>query len=468
MRDRRLRRTRAVTLSPIHRDAEPVRPRGKSRRPPARADNKGSFFVQPVDYPSSPAGGVAVLSLRSRPFSQTLFVFIVALIVLVVVGITVVDYSIAERNLREDQRLLENQTEGELANAIVLIEAGYTLFDDVMNRDMADGLDRFLEEYERAGRDPSAMNLTQIKHEVFADRMDLYVINASDMVEFTTYSPDQDLNFSGNYDIATYLDGIRNTSGFYPDRVVQDRFSGQIRKVRVRPDAGSPVRPRARHDQRSPELPAAADPVRRGGQGHPDPEPRRRGRPPLHPLQVPVGNATFRPGAELSARLDRVLESRTGFEVLDPRNATKTRYLFIDLQDPAYASDVSKIAELTYSTRRLDDALRNLVVYHALVALAALALGLVTAGIVARRLTGPMRGIVEDVDAIARGDLDHPIAPSTAQEFSILESSIGAMVGRLKGTIDQLRQREASLSVSEEKYPAARRGRGFDHSPARP
>src|SRR5665647_827112 len=298
------------------------------------------------------------LSLRSRPFSQTLFVFIVALIVLVVIGITVVDYSIAERNLREDQRLLENQTEGELVNAIVLIEAGFTLFDDVMNRDMADGLDRFLEEYERGGRDPSAMNLTQIKHEVFADRMDLYVINASDMVEFTTYPPDQDLNFSGNYDIATYLDRIRNTSGFFPDRVVQDRFSGQIRKYAYAPTPDhryvlelGMISDRLSYRQQPIQFGEAVKDIRIL---NPDVEDARL----FTHFKYQLGNATFRPGAELSTRLDRVLESRTGFEVLDPGNATKTRYLFIDLQDPAYASDVSKIAELTYSTRRLDDALR--------------------------------------------------------------------------------------------------------------
>ena len=79
------------------------------------------------------------LSLRSRPFSQTLFVFIVALIVLVVVGITLVDYTIAEHNLRDHQRLLEEQTEIDLNNSIMLIDEGLKLFDDTMNGEMEEG-----------------------------------------------------------------------------------------------------------------------------------------------------------------------------------------------------------------------------------------------------------------------------------------------------------------------------------------
>ncbi len=110
------------------------------------------------------------------------------------------------------------------------------------------------------------------------------------------------------------------------------------------------------------------------------------------------------------------------------------------------------VAELTYSSRPLTQALSDLVGFHALAALAALLIGLVTAGIVSGRLTSPIRGLVGDVDAIAQGDLDHPISPSTAREFTVLQTSIATMIGRLKGTIDQLQRHEAKLSESEDRY----------------
>ena len=227
------------------------------------------------------------LSLRSRPFSQTLFVFIVALIVLVVVGITLVDYSIAERNLRDHQRLLEEQTEIDLNNSIMLIDEGLKLFDDTMNGEMERGLVQFIDEYERAGRDPSAMDLTRIKHDIFHDEMDLYVINASNMIEFTTYPPDQDLDFSTEADFAEYLSGIRNTSGFYPDRVVREPGSGILRKYAYAPTSDhryilelGMIGDKFKSERR--RLHVHGD-----DQGHQGPEPLRRGRPALHPVQEP-------------------------------------------------------------------------------------------------------------------------------------------------------------------------------------
>jgi PAS domain S-box-containing protein len=110
------------------------------------------------------------------------------------------------------------------------------------------------------------------------------------------------------------------------------------------------------------------------------------------------------------------------------------------------------VLELTYSYSPLDAALAGLVRVHALAAFAALAIGLVVAGVVSGRLTTPIRGLVGDIDQIARGDLDHPISSTPAREFTTLEASITSMVARLKGTIDRLEQHELSLSESEDRY----------------
>jgi PAS domain S-box-containing protein len=53
--------------------------------------------------------------------------------------------------------------------------------------------------------------------------------------------------------------------------------------------------------------------------------------------------------------------------------------------------------------------------------------------------------MVEDVDTIASGDLDHPITPPVGAELLRLEESISAMVARLKTMI-------AGLKAGEEKY----------------
>ncbi len=392
------------------------------------------------------------LSLRSRPFSLTLFVFIVLLIVGIVCGITVVDYRIAEKNLRDHQHLLEEQTEIDLNNSIHLIDSGLKLFDDTMNVEMEKGLGMLLQEYADVGGDPSQMDLERIKRETFQGRMDIYVINASNVIEYTTYLPDLDLDFGQDPVFGSYLDRIRNLSGFYPDRVVREPDSGLLRKyaytstpdhqfileLGMTGESFKEERQRLKYTETIRDIKALnpyVDDVR------------------IFTLQKDqVGNRSFIPDAELSARLDRAIETRSGFELLDEASGKKVRYRYIDLYDERYGSDISMIVELAYTTRPLTDALATLVWYHALVALGALGIGLVAAGLVSGRLTGPIRSLVDDVDAIAQGDLDHTISPSPAEEFSVLTSSISTMVGRLKGTIEQLRRHEASLSESEDRY----------------
>lgn len=392
------------------------------------------------------------LDLHSRPFSLTLFVFIVALITVVIVAITVVDYSIAERNLREHQRMLEDQTEIDLNASMRLVDAGLKLFDDTMNGEMERGLNRFVEEYEKAGRDPSAMDLTRIKHEVFHDEMDLYVINASNMIEFTTYPPDQDLDFNSEPEFAMYLDRIRNISGFYPDRVVREPESGLLRKYAYTPTPDhryilelGMIGETFKSERQSLKYTATVEGIKASN-------------PYIKDVRIfttfkrQVGNSSFRPDAELKARLNQVITGKTGFDWIDPATGNKVRYKYFDLFDENYGTDLSMIIELTYDSSPLTRALQDLVAFHGLAALGALLVGLVTAGLVSGRLTNPIREIVDDVDAVAQGDLDHPIQGSSTRELAILESSITAMVERLKGTIEQLQQHEASLSESEDRY----------------
>ena len=393
------------------------------------------------------------LSLRSRPFSLTVFVSIVALIALVVAGITVVDYTIAEHNLRDHQHLLEEQTEIDLNNSIVLVDEGLKLFDDTMNGEMASG-PRAVQRTctSTLGGTPRAMNLTEIKRDLFHDTMDLYIINASNKVEFTTYPPDQDLDFQTEPDFAAYLDGIRNTSGFYPDRVVREPGTNILRKYAYFPTSDhryilelgligtsfKSERQRLTYTETIKDIKALnpyVEEVRLFTQ-----------------FKRQIGNSSFRPDAELKARLDRVIENKTGFDWICPKTGNKIRYMYLNLKDEDYGSDLSMVAELTYSSRPLTQALSDLVGFHALAALAALLIGLVTAGIISGRLTSPIRALAGDVDAIAQGDLDHPISPSQAREFTVLQASIATMIARLKGTIEQLQRHDAKLSESEDRY----------------
>ncbi|MDI6877351.1 MAG: PAS domain S-box protein, partial [Methanomicrobiales archaeon] len=375
-----------------------------------------------------------------------------------VLGTTIVDYLNSERNFRSNAELLRNQTEQDIVRTVEVIDAGLKVFDDTLNQQMRDGFVLFMAEYERAGRDPARMDLENVKQQL-GGAMELYVINSEGVVEYSTYEPDLGLDFKESipyfYD---YLNRIRTTDGFYPDRVVQEKTTADLKKYAYMPtpdheyvlelglveNAFNDRRNQLRYSETITDI-ASRNPF-------------------IEDVRIyttakrQVGNRTFVPTPELERVLDTILEKRAGMEVENPESGRTLRYLFIDLRDEDYSSDMSLIVELTYNTALIQGALNSLILSHLLVAVVVLLASLGVAVFVSRFLTRPVQTIVEDVDRIARGDLDRRIAPGLGEEFSILGQSINAMVGTLKGTIQELRNSQKSLRESEERYRAVVEG----------
>ena len=144
-----------------------------------------------------------------------------------------------------------------------------------------------------------------------------------------------------------------------------------------------------------------------------------------------------------AASLAAAVESRSTVEFADTVNATLHRYVFVDLLDPASASDPSLVLEIAYSTLPLEDALLVLGLEHLLIALLAVVLGALFAVGVATVMTRPVRGLVDDIERIAGGDLDHPLSDAGTAELGVLRASIDRMTARQR---DQL----AAVRVSEQ------------------
>ena len=53
----------------------------------------------------------------------------------------------------------------------------------------------FLEEYNRSGMDPEKMDLEKVREQL-GSNIDLYIINESGVIQYTTYKPELGLDFS--------------------------------------------------------------------------------------------------------------------------------------------------------------------------------------------------------------------------------------------------------------------------------
>jgi len=90
----------------------------------------------------------------------THLVLVMLLVTLPVIGlISALDYQEVEGALIAEDGLLREQTERSVMQSIHLVDAGMKLFDNTLNREMQEGFGPFIAEYERAGRDPGAMDL---------------------------------------------------------------------------------------------------------------------------------------------------------------------------------------------------------------------------------------------------------------------------------------------------------------------
>ncbi|MCK9307646.1 MAG: HAMP domain-containing histidine kinase [Methanoculleus sp.] len=375
----------------------------------------------------------------------THLVLVMLLVTLPVIGlISALDYQEVEGTLIAEEGLLQEQTEKSVMQSIHLVDAGMKLFDNTLNRQMQEGFGPFIEEYERAGRDPGAMDLSRVQKELGED-MDLYIINASGAIEYTTYPPDLGLDFRGIPSFYGRITEIRLGDEFVADRILTEPASGRLRKYAYMPS------PDHRYLFELGLICSVVEADRFDPQYQTLKEDLMQLNPALEEIRIfdcygrlvnvtdsedPTNSAVINPVA-LAVFAEKAERTMT-----DPATGRLTRYVLVDLSTPDYPSDTSRVVELIYTTAPLDARLTEMWFTHALVAVFASLIACCIAFPISRRITRPVQEIVDDVNAIARGDLEHRIRVSAGTEFTHLEESIGAMVDSLKGNIERLRASE--------------------------
>jgi signal transduction histidine kinase len=365
-----------------------------------------------------------------RSFSFYLMFSMIILILCIVGFLTINDYLFTKDNFDRESHLLQVQTEQNIRGALLYKDATVNIFDDVLNDRMKSGLESLVDEYERAGRDPARMNLSRIRS-TLGTGYDIYIIDESGIIIYTTYDPELGTDFRTIPYFYNYLTKIRTQDGFFPDHVVRElKGSGKYRKYAYMPTpdhnyilelglSGQDINPMSPDgdDRGMVERITAVNP---------------------YIEDVSVYNSMGRRTSdntlpEESARvpLSDAIRTRSNIEVADPAHARIIRYVFVDMHDDRYGSDPSRIVEITYSTRMIDETLARLLLFHLLVAVFAILLGYLLALFISRRITRPVQEIVSDADRIAHGNLDHHIRAMENSEFAILGTSINAMVDSL-------------------------------------
>jgi PAS domain S-box-containing protein len=384
-----------------------------------------------------------ILNIQYRSFSLYLLMAMIVLIVLVVGLVSVNDYYNTKSMFDRNSEHLQQQTEQNIIATIRLTDESYTLYDSCLNEQMHKGLDVVLAEYRQNGGIPSQINLTAVKHEL-GDQYDIYLINESGIIEYTSYKPELGLDFKKIPYFFTYLTMIRNSEGFFPDRIVEEQQgSGQMRKFAYMPTPdhryvielglANPTFPEERSGiqyQKAIDQIASANPyidrVRI-----------------FNTMGDLVENTSSVVDTPTRTVLEKVILQRGDLTIENPDADHSVKYLFIDLKNEQYGSDLSRIVEITYNTDLFRKNVAEQGRFHVMITVLALIVGCLSAFFLSRHLVKPIDQIAGDVDRISDGDLDWKITPTHVTEFHQLEQSINTMVTSLKTALLKVQDEKA-------------------------
>ncbi len=365
----------------------------------------------------------------------------ILLIICIVGFLSLNNYLYTQSNFERESILLQEQTEQNIVEAMRLEEITWQVYDKTLNDQMNEGLTAVLSEYNRTGGVIDELDLASVKKSL-GGNFDLYVINESGVIVSTTYAPELGMDFRQIPYFYDYLTKIRLSEGFFPDRIVRERLgNGQLRKFAYMPT------PDHRYILELGLSGSAFDSINQ----QLDDKNNILRIVSVNPYieQFTIFNSMGRrldnnslPEKNTEGYINEVLKNRETLEVRDPVHHRSTRYLFVDLKVDDYGSDPSRIVAITYDLQLIQDALNRLILFHIAAGIAAIIIGCALAFEFSRRISRPVKKIVEDVNTIAHGDLDHRIGTTQSTEFAILEQSTNMMVDSLKLALQEVKEGE--------------------------
>lgn len=396
---------------------------------------------------------------RRRPVSLIWYLigFIALIVGIVVVSSLAVSYLAAEQAIRQDFRILGDNTANNAVESVWMVSTGLGLIDADMNPSLNRSLARLRDAYEKSGNDPAQMDLPGLRDEIaasFSGDVNLYIFNADGIIEYSTLPEVTGVDFRKYPDFYRELTRIRLGSAFAADPVVRSvqnasdaTVRGTLRKFAYLPtpdhryvlEVGvdspefSDVRTRLSYQEMADRL-LAVNPDLAGIR--------------IYDFNGNVAASAGSPGDDSRKYAEQAIAGRAGFSITDDATTTETRYVFVDLRDPQAASDMSVVVELRFSTLRLATALADLVARYLVIGTVAILMGILLAYVMFRRLTGAIGAIVEDVGIVAGGDLAHTIRGVDTAEFAKLESGINQMIKKIVAYTEELEREKAELQVA--------------------
>ncbi|WP_198284586.1 ATP-binding protein [Beggiatoa alba] len=380
------------------------------------------------------------------PLKYMLMGSFLLLIVPILISLSVFDYLNAKKDLEKAYLLLQTQTESNIVNAINLVDAGHKVLESFLEKEIERLFPQFLAAYEAAERNPLNMNLSDLKKQL-GGKMDLYIINHQGEVKYTTYTKDLGLDFRKFPDFFEFLDNIRRHGEIKHGRIAVEARTGALRKFSYMPTPDHRyILEMGIQSNEFESLMGGLDLLKIA-------ERLKKLNPSLNEVNIYsqhghlISDPSYKIDNDKVTLIRRIYIEKNTYQIDKRDKGQIIRYLFVNLKNEKgdSVSDPSKVIELIYNTKMIDEGLNRIAVFHLWLDFIAVILCFLFTFIISAWLTRPIQDLVHSVDVIAQGDLEHPINVKTNNELNLLKQSITIMVDSMSTYIKQIKWQNAEL-----------------------
>jgi len=371
------------------------------------------------------------------PLKYNLTIRILLIIIPILLAVSVIDYMRFKSEMEAGFIHNQEQVQKTILHAIRMAESAYTIYSETLDDRMKEALEIFLSEYDQAGGNPDKIDLEALQEKI-GGGMDLYIIDENNEVEFSTYKTDIGLDFNTYPEFAEYLDEIREKSSYSTQRISPEIRTGKLRKFAYMPtpDHRYILEVGLVSDQFA-EFLEDLNYIKIAEELVAD-------YPYLSRLRVfdmhghLIGNPEEEVEPEIREIIANVVREKKSIEIPGRGKRIRISYLYVRARKEQYLTESTRVVEMAWNPGRIDRELRKKAMAHFAVSALAIIGSILITFYAAGRISRPIRKIVKDVDAIARGNLDHEITVDTRNELMILEHSINIMVNTIKEHMHQV------------------------------
>jgi signal transduction histidine kinase/HAMP domain-containing protein len=372
----------------------------------------------------------------------------------VIIGISYFSYIETSQNINNSYDREVQASENLFLKSSVYIHKGLKLWDSTYNDNLKRNIQTLIAAYTKSGSNPGQLNLSEIVAEfdpLYKDRIDVYFINSSGIIEYTTDETEYQLDFKIWPDFWNKIRRMMQSDDFFPDDIVKGFLPGApLRKFvyQSTPDhhylaqIGLTVQNDSVKERR--EL-SYSNLVSYVLSENPDLKT-------LHVISsmgnLIIGKKDY-PGGRLDEETRKIVESvfstRERIIITDPRNQLVTTYIFIpnNIEKTPSANYINRVGKFVFSTEEHDRRMGNNFLLHFFLVLFASLFSIIVAALITYRITSPLNLLVTEIDRIAEGNLDQQISETMHPELGQIANAVRTMVFQITGTIRELQASES-------------------------